>query len=75
MMACYRNASMLMHAAIAITDAASALADGDIGTVVASLLQRSVALSIWALIEEIPKMHRLARRRKQAAAASRVEVG
>jgi hypothetical protein len=70
MMACYRNASMLMHASIAITDAASALAEGDIGTVVASLLQRSVALSIWALLEEIPKMHSVARRRKRAKAAT-----
>ena len=31
MMACYRNASMLMHAAVAATDAARALAAGQIG--------------------------------------------
>jgi MoaA/NifB/PqqE/SkfB family radical SAM enzyme len=37
MMACYRNASMLMHAAVAATDAARALAAGQIGAAVASL--------------------------------------
>ena len=68
MMACYRNVSMLMQAAIVITDAASALADGDIGTALASLFQRGVALSLWALIEQTPKMRRLARRRRQIAA-------
>ena len=35
MMACYRNASMLMHAAIATTDAAGALAAGRIGSAAA----------------------------------------
>jgi MoaA/NifB/PqqE/SkfB family radical SAM enzyme len=37
MVACYRNASMLMHAAVAATDAARALAAGQIRTAVASL--------------------------------------
>ena len=70
MMACYRNASMLMHAAVAATDAARATAAGQIGTAVASLFRRSVAHSLWALIEETPKMRRLARRRKRVAASS-----
>lgn len=60
MMACYRNASTLMHAAVAATDAAQALAAGQIGAAVASLFRRSVAQSIWALIEQMPKMRRLA---------------
>jgi hypothetical protein len=68
MMACYRNASMLMHAAVAATDAVRALAAGQIGTAAASLFRRSVAQSLWALIEETPKMRRLARRRKRTAA-------
>jgi hypothetical protein len=72
MMACYRNASMLMHAAVAATDAARALAGGQIGTAVASLFRRSVAQSIWALVEETPKMRRQARRRKRAAAENAV---
>ena len=75
MMACYRNASMLMHAAIAATDAARDLATGQIRTAVASLFRRSVAQSLWALIEETPTMHRLARRRKQTAAARHAAVG
>jgi len=68
MMGCYRNASMLMHAAVAATDAAHALAAGQIGAGVASLFRRSVAQSLWALIEEAPKMRRLARRRRRTAA-------
>ena len=75
MMACYRNASMLMHTAVTATDAARALAAGHIGTAVASLLRRSVAQSLWALIEETPKMRRLARRRKQIVAFEPVGVG
>ena len=67
MMACYRNASMLMHAAVAATDAVRALAAGQIGCAVSSLFRRSVAQSLWALIEETPKMRRLARRRKHTA--------
>jgi MoaA/NifB/PqqE/SkfB family radical SAM enzyme len=75
MMGCYRNASMLMHAAVAAADAARALSAGQVGAAAASLFRRSVAQSLWALIEETPKMRRLARRRKQTAAASHVEVG
>jgi hypothetical protein len=69
MMACYRNASMLMHAAVAATDAGRALAAGEIGSAVASLFRRSVAQSLWALIEETSKMRRTRRfaRRRTAA--------
>jgi MoaA/NifB/PqqE/SkfB family radical SAM enzyme len=70
MMGCYRNASMLMHAAVAAADAARALADGRVGTAVSTLFRRSVAQSLWALIEETPKLRRLARRRKQTTAAA-----
>jgi len=68
MMACYRNASMLMHAAVVATDAGRALAAGEIGAAVASLFRRGVAQAVWALIEETPKMRRLARPRKRTAA-------
>jgi MoaA/NifB/PqqE/SkfB family radical SAM enzyme len=68
MMACYRNASMLMHAAIAASDAGRALAAGRIGSAAASLFRRSVAQSIWALVEDAPKMRRLARRRRLSPA-------
>ena len=68
MMACYRNASMLMHAAVSASDAAHALAAGRIGEAVARLFRRSVAQSVWALREEIPKMRRLARRHQRVHA-------
>jgi len=58
MMACYRNASMLVHGAVAATDAMQALAAGHIGSAAASLFRRSVAQSLWALIEETPMMRR-----------------
>ena len=67
MMACYRIASMLMHAAVAITDSVRALAAGRIGAAISSLFRRSVAQSLSALIEETPNMRRLARRQKDAA--------
>jgi hypothetical protein len=63
---------MLMHAAVTATDAARALAGGQIGTAVQSLFRRSVAQSIWALIEETPKLRRQSRRRKRAAAENAV---
>ena len=68
MMARYRTASILMHAAVVATNAARPLGDGQVSTAVATLFRRSVAQSLWALIEETPKMRRQARRRKRAAA-------
>ena len=53
-MACYRSANMLMHAAVAATDAARARSAGQIGAAVTSLFRRSVAQSLWALMEETP---------------------
>jgi hypothetical protein len=55
MMACYRNASMLMHAAVATADAGRALAAGRIGAAAASLFQRGVAQSPLALAEAPPQ--------------------
>jgi hypothetical protein len=70
MMACYRNASMLMHAAVAAADAARAVSAGRIGMAVASLFRRSVAKSLWALSEKLPKMGHLARQRRRRASRS-----
>jgi MoaA/NifB/PqqE/SkfB family radical SAM enzyme len=75
MMACYRNASMLMHAAIAASDAARALAAGQIGAAVTTLFRRSIAQSLWGLVEETPQMRRLTRRRKRTATAQHVKAG
>jgi MoaA/NifB/PqqE/SkfB family radical SAM enzyme len=65
MMACYRNASMLMHAGIAATDAVAALARGNIAAAAGSLFRRSVGLSLWALIQEASQIRRLARHRSR----------
>jgi MoaA/NifB/PqqE/SkfB family radical SAM enzyme len=65
MMACYRNASMLMRAAVTAADGARDLAVGRIGASVASLFRRGMAQSLWALAEQTPKMRRLAHRRKR----------
>lgn len=42
-MACYRNGSMLMHVAVAATDAARVLAAGQMGSAIASHFRRSDA--------------------------------
>ena len=62
MMACYRTASMLMHSAVATRDAAMAFSSGRIGDAVATLFRRGVAVSFWALIEELPRRRRRAHR-------------
>jgi MoaA/NifB/PqqE/SkfB family radical SAM enzyme len=56
MMACYRNATMLMHAGIAITDGVASLAEGRLQAAVSSVFRRSVAQSIGAIIEELPQI-------------------
>jgi hypothetical protein len=61
MMACYRNASMLMHAGVAASDALRALAATDFGAAVALLFNSSVTLSLWSLICEAPQLRRLRR--------------
>jgi MoaA/NifB/PqqE/SkfB family radical SAM enzyme len=75
MMGCYRNTSMLMHAALAVGDAAQALKTGKLQAAAASLFRRGVAQSLLALVEEVPKMRRRARRPQQAAAAATLPPG
>ena len=72
MMACYRNASMLMHVAVAATDAVRALAAGQIESAGGSALPAQRTQSLWALIEETPKIRRLARRRKRSRPAMNI---
>ncbi len=66
---------MLMHAAVATAEAGRALAAGRIGTAAASLLRRGVAQSLPSLVEGLPQMRRLARRRKRSAASARAAAG
>jgi MoaA/NifB/PqqE/SkfB family radical SAM enzyme len=73
MMGCYRNASMLMHAGVAATDALQSLMEGNIGATLTHLFRRSVTQSISALAEEMPRIRRLtrkARRRRTEVAAA-----
>ena len=64
-MSCYRNASALMHGAVAVTDSAQALARGDLPGTIRSLLQRGVAHSLWALTaEHYPRLVLSSRRRR-----------
>jgi MoaA/NifB/PqqE/SkfB family radical SAM enzyme len=64
-MTCYRDTSTMMHAGIAIGDAATALADGRIGAAGGLLFRRSVAQSLGAVVREAAVITRLARRRRR----------
>jgi hypothetical protein len=68
-MGCYRHASMLMHAGIAATDAARFLAAGLIGDAVTALFRRSVAESLWALVEQRSQVQCRARANRRARKA------
>lgn len=65
-MACYRNASTYMHAAIATADALQALASGEFRAASAFLFRRSVAQSLLAVVERVPQMRRMSRRNPAA---------
>lgn len=73
MMACYRNASMLMHAGVAALDAAHALEAGHVRSAIATLFRREVAQSLGSIMEEMPHIRRLAARKRRAI-AGRVEA-
>jgi len=59
MMAC--DTSTLMHAAVAVSDAAAAAAQGRLGEAVQLVFRRSVALSLGAVASELGQISRLAR--------------
>jgi len=64
-MSCYRNASALMHGAVAITDSAQALVRGELPGAIRSLFQRGVAHSLWALTaEHYPRLALQSQRRR-----------
>jgi MoaA/NifB/PqqE/SkfB family radical SAM enzyme len=64
MVACYRNASMLMHAGVAAGDVARSLARGDIGAAGASLFHRGVGLSLGAVVEQLTLIRRIVKGRR-----------
>ncbi len=61
MMNCYRDASVLMHAGVAISDAVVAVREGRIAESAKLLFRRSVATSLLAVVREAGKIRRLAR--------------
>ena len=61
MMSCYRDTSVLMHAGIAAADAVRHLTAGRPGKAAATLFQRSVAISLGAVVENAPILRKLAR--------------
>jgi len=67
MVACYRNASMLMHAGVAAGDAVRSLARGDIRAAVASLFRRGVGLSLRAVVEQLTQIRKIVRGRRAEA--------
>ena len=62
MMACYRDASVLMHAGVALEDAMSAVGTGRLGEGTRLLFQRSVAQSLASLAAQWRQVFRLAGR-------------
>ena len=60
MTACYRDTSVLMHAGIAATDAAAALAHGRLGQAMRLLMRRSVAQSVGAAAQNLSQLTRMA---------------
>ncbi|HEY6290402.1 MAG TPA: radical SAM protein [Terriglobia bacterium] len=61
MMACYRDTSTLMHAAVAVSDAAVSAAQGRLAEAAHLVFRRSVALSLGAVAGELRQISRLAR--------------
>jgi MoaA/NifB/PqqE/SkfB family radical SAM enzyme len=61
MMACYRDTSTLMHAAVAASDAVAAAAHGRLREAAHLLFRRSVAQSLGAVAGEMRQIARLAR--------------
>jgi MoaA/NifB/PqqE/SkfB family radical SAM enzyme len=69
MMSCYRDSSVLMHAGVAIEDAANALARARMGQAARLLLRRTVAQSLAAALSQTRQLLSLAgrKRRRQAS--------
>lgn len=64
---CYRDSSVLMHAGVAVGDAARALARGKLGQAIAFLFRRSVLISLAAIAEQLWMIARMRRRVPGAA--------
>lgn len=71
MMSCYRNASVLMHAGMALEDAKAALAGGHVREATRLLFRPSVALSLGAVLEQGRHIFNLAGRRRNGSSHAR----
>lgn len=60
MTACYRDTSVLMHAGVAVSDAAAAAAAGRLNQAARTLFRRSVALSLAAAAQNLRQLSRMA---------------
>ena len=67
MMGCYRNASVLMHAGVAMEDAAAALKARQFGKAARLLLRRTVAVSLREVAAQAGQIARLARHKGRRA--------
>jgi len=75
-MSCYRNASALMHGAIALTDSAQALARGRLSSALHSLWQGGVAQSLRALTaEHYPRLALKSQKQRARQYSSAVQPG
>jgi MoaA/NifB/PqqE/SkfB family radical SAM enzyme len=76
MMSCYRDTSVLMHAGVAVEDAAAALAAGRLGQAARALFRPSFALSLGAVAAQARLISNLAgpRGRRKARVPRRVSA-
>jgi hypothetical protein len=71
-MACYRDNSVLMHAGVALEDAAVALAKGRLGEAFRAVFRRSVASSLFAAAGSAPEVLRLLKASPKARTPSEI---
>ena len=71
MVACYRNASVLMHAAVAVEDAGAAVRAGEFARAARLLFRRSVAVSLRAVLGQVGLIARLAGNKNRRGGAVR----
>jgi MoaA/NifB/PqqE/SkfB family radical SAM enzyme len=60
MMSCYRDTSVLMHAGVAMSDAAAAIGVGRVDKAARSVFKSSVAVSLLSVAQQASKIGRLA---------------
>lgn len=76
MMSCYRDTSVLMHAGVAMEDAARAAAKGRVGEAAGLLFRRTVAQSLRSAITQVRQVSKLAswKSSKKSAVPRQVEA-